>query len=658
MDGLKRILNIFAPKAEKEDGRDVWGSRTAFVLAAMGGAVGLGNILRYPSVVFPNNGLQWFLPYFIALIFLAMPILMLEICIGQAARGGGVVAFHRINKRAKGVGLGTIATGYMVATYYVPILSWTMKYFRHSFTDPLPWTGRGEEFYLGTVIANQDPIPGNYSTNGNTVVDYAQYPGTGIIGETAGWAAFVWFVVFLCIFRGVGLTGRVVYITMGLPIVIIIILLGRSVSLNNAVDGIRMYMGHWDSSKLASGAIWQAAAGQIFFSTGVGFGYFTAFASYNTKFSNAVQDAVIIAVSNSLFEIIAAFAVFGVIGFLGLQPEDVQLSTFTVGFLTYPSAIVEMPGANFWAVLFFITLMLVGISSAFALVESLVTLLADSAVGRKVPRTAICTVVVVVSFLLSLIYCTEFGLYILDAVDTWLNNLSLLFIAWSECVASTTMYRCTDVLGQVGTPSFIVYNAGYFGGTIFGIAVGHAVSPEAGAGVGFGLYVAGTIVAILLARTPDSSAPRFWGSNVWMNRFWWLAFYSGHQLQRDLNLVVVTGKNWRIPIYWGPVVRYISAPILAIIVSFAYPAFYKLRSDPLHIFGFTIAHIIFVIVILGLVVPRLFEPILPPACRREPEPITIPNISMPLVAAETGPGSETEYHLEEGKEKEGVVGTV
>lgn len=526
MDKFKVVLNFFAPKAQKEDGRDVWPSRASFVLAAMGGAVGLGNILRYPSVVFPNNGLQWFIPYLIALIFLAVPPLILEICLGQAARGGGVTAFHHVDKRAKGVGLGTIATGYMVSTYYVVILSWAMIYFRNAFISPLPWTNRGNEFYMGDVIANTDPIPGTYSDDGKSVTSYAEYPGTGVIGETVGWCVFVWFAVYLCMFRGVGLTGRVVYVTMGLPIVIIIILLGRGVSLDNAIDGVRMYMGHWDGSKLATGDIWQAAAGQIFFSTGVGFGYFTAFASYNTKFSNGVQDALIIAVSNSLFEVVAGFAVFGVIGYLGLQPKDVELSTFTVGFLTYPSAVTEMPGSNFWAVVFFVALMLVGISSSFALVESLVTLIADSSWGSKFNRTLVCTVVIVVSFLLSLMYCTQFGFYLLDAVDTWLNNLSLLFIVWCECVFTTTLYRHKEVIGQVGPLSFVVYNFGYYSGTIFGIVLAHAVSPEAGAGLGFGLFVAGAVLSSLLAKTPDVPAPSFWGSNMWLSRFWWVAFYS------------------------------------------------------------------------------------------------------------------------------------
>lgn len=162
--------------------------------------------------------------------------------------------------------------------------------------------------------------------------------------------------------KGVGLTGRVVYFTMGIPIVMTIILVGRGASLPNAIDGVRMYVGVWHSDKLANQQIWQEALGHVFFSIGVGFGYFTSYASYNSQFANAVQDALIICCSNSLIEISAGFAVFSVLGFLGIESGDMTLSTFTVGFLTYPIAVVEMPGSNFWAAIFFLTLQVLGFS--------------------------------------------------------------------------------------------------------------------------------------------------------------------------------------------------------------------------------------------------------------------------------------------------------
>ncbi|RYP57233.1 hypothetical protein DL769_009621 [Monosporascus sp. CRB-8-3] len=634
MDKLRKTLDVFAPNAAKEsDGREVWGSRASFVLAAMGGAVGLGNLLRYPSVVFANNGLQWFIPYLIALLFLAIPALILEISIGQAYRGGCVIAYNHISRRTKGVGVGIVMTGYVVVTYYVPILAWVMRYFRSSFTNPLPWAGRPTEFFTQEVIANVDAIPGEI--DGGRVVSYASYPGRGMVGETVGWAVFTWFVVWLCMFRGIGLTGRVVYFTMGLPVVMLFILLGRAVSLDNAVEGVKLYMGVWNGEKLASGAIWQAACGQVFFSIGVGFGYFTSYASYNSKFSNAVQDAIIIATCNSLYEIVGAFAVFGVIGYLGLRPgDDVQLSTFTVGFLTYPEALAQIPGSNFFSAIFFLTLMILGISSAFALLEVMVTMVGDSDIGKKIGRTPLTTIAVGVSFLLSLMYCTRFGLALLDAVDTWTNNLALVFVVWAECVAATTIYRCKDVFGQVGVLSYAIYNAAYLGAMILGLAVAHSVTPGAGAGVAFGLFAVGSVLALVLAKQPDSIAPRFWGGNAWLNRWWWLAFYSGHQLMRDLNVAVAAGKNWSIPVFWGPVLKYISAPILSIVYSFAYPAFYEKRNDPVHIFAFTVAHFVIVIVVIGLVLPRFFDVFVPMARRGEGEISYAPQVTAGVTEAD------------------------
>ena len=84
-----------------------------------------------------------------------------------------------------------------------------MEYFRNSFTSPLPWTGRVPEFYMGDVIANPSPIPGSFNSDGS-VAQYVSYPAMGMNGETVGWSAFTWFVIWLCVFRGVGLTGRVV----------------------------------------------------------------------------------------------------------------------------------------------------------------------------------------------------------------------------------------------------------------------------------------------------------------------------------------------------------------------------------------------------------------------------------------------------------------
>lgn len=518
----RRLWLLVAPDAgSDEDGRDIFNSRGQYVLCAMGGAVGLGNLLRFPSVIFNNYGLQFFIPYFIALFLIGIPILCLEIVIGQAYRAGSVGAWNSVYHRAKGIGFSMVFNGYSVVGYYVPILAWAMVYFRLSFKSPLPWAGEdAEEFFFKQVIRNPPAI-------GNKTEEVLSYPGEGVVGETVAWCFFTWFITWMCMFKGVGLTGRVIYITMALPLIMIGILAVRSLSLPNASDGYKLYVGIWRTESLQGPQVWQDAFGQMFFSIGVGFGYFVSYASYTSKHSNAVQDAFIIALCNSAIEVMSALAVMGVVGYLGIVPDGVtRLSTFSSGFMTYPTALSQLPGSNFFSAFFFLTLWLLGVTCVFAMFEVMVTMIYDTDWGKKVPRYVVATICAVVSFLISILYCSEYGFTLLDAVDTWVNDVALFFTVWCECYFATTLYRWRDPVDQIGLASYSIYNGGYVVAHFVGLLVGHLVSPGAGAGAGFGIFIVCSVTAAFYGKTPTVPAPRFWSRNAMLNRFWYAAFYS------------------------------------------------------------------------------------------------------------------------------------
>jgi solute carrier family 6 GABA transporter-like protein 1 len=123
--------------------------------------------------------------------------------------------------------------------------------------------------------------------------------------------------------------------------------------------------------------------------------------------------------------------------------------------------------------------------------------------------------------------------------------------------------------------------------------------------LGFGLFISALVVALILAETPDSpGAPRFLQKNMLLKKVYYIAFDSGNQLRRDLNLIIGLGKNWNLPFFWAPLLRYITGLVLAIVFSFAYPAFQPVKNDPMYIFGCIVAHFLLLCITLGFVVPK------------------------------------------------------
>lgn len=187
-----------------------------------------------------------------------------------------------------------------------------------------------------------------------------------------------------------------------------------------------------------------------------------------------------------------------------------------------------MPGANFWAILLFFTLVVLGFSSAFVMLDVVATLITDS--GFRWSRPAVVTSLTLLCFLLCLPYCTQFGYHLLDGVDRYLNNVVLIFVVWSESVSSTSIYRYKDVIAETGVPAFALYNFGYFGAQVFGIALAHGTgNPGAGAGAGIGFFIVVAVISTFIAKTSEEarlSAPSFWSKHSLLSRFWYLALYS------------------------------------------------------------------------------------------------------------------------------------
>lgn len=136
------------------------------------------------------------------------------------------------------------------------------------------------------------------------------------------------------------------------------------------------------------------------------------------------------------------------------------------------------------------------------------------------------TAVAIMGSIISLIYCSRVGYFLLDAIDTYVNDLALFFTVWFECFFATTLYRWREPVDQLGMVGYLLYNGGYFAAHVIGLLVGHLVNASAGAGTAFGIFAAGALASVFFSKTPTVPAPRFWGRNHFTSRLWYAAFYS------------------------------------------------------------------------------------------------------------------------------------
>merc|ERR1719244_153658 len=153
-----------ASDSRAHDGRDTWSGRCTFWLAAVGSAVGLGNLWRFPWQCNKWGAGSFIFAYFVALFTLGMPLLTQELALGQKHRSGDIEAFGRMNWRLRGIGLASVVGGFGIVTYYMMIIGLSTVYFFESFMVPLPWdlddieSGSG---YWMTILKLADDITDN-----------------------------------------------------------------------------------------------------------------------------------------------------------------------------------------------------------------------------------------------------------------------------------------------------------------------------------------------------------------------------------------------------------------------------------------------------------------------------------------------------------------
>ncbi|XP_068558920.1 sodium- and chloride-dependent GABA transporter 1 [Cebidichthys violaceus] len=430
--------------------RPTWSGRLDFILATVGYAVGLGNVWRFPYLCYSSGGGAFMIPYFTMMFLCGIPLLFMEFSIGQYTRLGPVHTLAKICPLLKGVGLATVVISFVFSTYYNVLMSWALYYFFNSFGATLPWTSCNNTW---NAVGNcSSGFPGNSThlqSSSQQFFDHSLLQKTsgieesgGIRWELFGYLIFSWVIVYLCIFKGVKSTGKVVYFTAVFPYFVLFALLINNVQLPGAKNGILYFVTPvW--GKLFEVKVWVNAAAQVFNSIGIAFGSMISMASYNKFNNNIMRDALIVSITNSFTSILAGFVIFSAIGYMAhihnLPVENIATDGPGLVFVVYPEVLSTIPVFQLWAPLFFFMLLCLGLDSQFANVEVAITFIKDEfgpQVLRFLKREELLTLAMcIVGFILGIPHVTKGGIYVFQLMDHYTAVVSLVFLAFFEVVA-------------------------------------------------------------------------------------------------------------------------------------------------------------------------------------------------------------------------------
>ncbi|CAH2048284.1 unnamed protein product, partial [Iphiclides podalirius] len=469
--------------------RETWAKKVEFLLAVVGFAVDLGNVWRFPYICYQNGGGAFLIPYCIMLLFGGLPLFFLELALGQYHRCGCITLWKRICPALKGVGYAICMIDIYMGMYYNTIIGWAVYYLiasLASISSSLPWTSCDNEWNtpLCTPITSPQiflnattPAKEFFERN---VLEQHKSNGLDDMGPIKPSLALCVFGVFVLVYfslwKGVRSAGKVVWVTALAPYVVLLILLARGVTLPGATEGIRYYLTpEWH--KLQNSKVWIDAASQIFFSLGPGFGTLLALSSYNKFNNNCYRDALITSSINCLTSFLAGFVIFSVLGYMAhvqnKSIEEVGLEGPGLVFIVYPEAIATMTGSVFWAIIFFLMLITLGLDSTFGGISFLLNWSLNAKdrdhmtfssiacgrrrceVGLEAVTTALCDEYprvlgrhreIFVAFLLLFIYIcalpttTYGGVYLVDLLNVYGPGLAILFLVFAEAAGVCWLY--------------------------------------------------------------------------------------------------------------------------------------------------------------------------------------------------------------------------
>jgi len=397
-----------------------WSSHAGFILAAIGAAVGLGNIWRFSAVLGQNGGGAYLIPYFIAVFLFVLPLMILEISMGRRFRGTVVSAFASVRPQFRYSGWLLCAISFLILGYYLVITGWTMAY--------LLFSGTGEPVTFAGFTGSYQPVV---------------------------YAIIAVFITAFIVSAGVraGIERISVLLVPSCAIILVIMAL-YSASLPGFAQGMQ-YLFTPDFAVLLHTDIWLAAFGQALFSLSVGEGILLTYGAYMAKDQDIRKAALVITVADFSVALLAGLVIFPVVFTNGLSPASGSELAFT----TLPLAFAAMPAGRLFSVAFFAVLFFAAITSSVSMLEVCVAAVGGATGWSRKKVTLLLTLLLLPATVLpalsySALQFSLNGVPLLDFMDETVGTLGLHVVAILLAVTFTWFVSRDVFLSELGSASF------------------------------------------------------------------------------------------------------------------------------------------------------------------------------------------------------------
>lgn len=404
--------------------RENWSARSGFILAAIGSAVGLGNIWRFPYVTYENGGGAFLVPYLIALFTAGLPLLFLDYAVGHKYRGAPPTAYKKVSKPMEAVGWWQVMVTLAIGAYYASVLSWAGSYIFFSWGQK--WGEDTQTFFFKNYLETADTL------------------AFGFVPHLFFGLLIVWGITMLILYGGIKKGVEVANkIFIPLLIVLFTILVIQAIRLPGASIGLdALFTPDW--AAMTNYKVWLAAYGHIFFSLSVGFGIMLTYASYLKPKSNVTGSGIVVGLANSSFELLAGIGVFAALGFMaqsaGVEFKDVVSGGIGLAFIAFPKLISSLgAGADLFGFLFFSSLVVAGITSMVSILQVPISAFQDKlGWSRAKAVTIIAGGLAVISIGL---FSTHSAIKFVDIIDHFANSIGIVFGALLSIVMITWFKR-------------------------------------------------------------------------------------------------------------------------------------------------------------------------------------------------------------------------